>query len=455
MRTSVKFFTVFGLLLLLGGSALTAVAGYAELKNLSLLGASQVTFDSDTRQFNPSSINVNLGESVLVNFDEPYERDTGQGQIFLAVNYYIDGLARGSADQFVPIVPEQNSYGAFFDALITFNVAGTHQVTLATTYMLMSSGGGVPMGQEDYTYDFTVNVVTPVVMKTLTLGVYGQGSAHAGMAVHTWEAVASPLDGTKVLTKQQYSMIYLEAHADSGWAFAYWQLNDGTHREGDHLTISLDSDMSVQAVFTQQAVVTVTALNGGYVNISPSSNPLHNSETIPSGSTMTFDFAPGSSVQLFAQPFNGYRFDHWVKTDGSTDVSSQVYFTANFADSYTAYFVSSLVPTPIPTETPMPTETPYPTLEPTINPTVDPTPIPTNTPQPTPTPIATPTPTPAPTSTPTVNPSGTTSPTVSPTQPPFWVIPKEYRLYFILIGFLMCAVGVFCLWVASKLRRYR
>jgi len=466
LKSGAKVFVSVGAVLFLIGAVLCGSFLYAQAKGLSLFGDTYTVnfvvtgtqwqqtvgygdnwFQYEVGSFDSASINIAPGDSVYFNVPIGAYRsgDALMYQVLWAVYSGVSEIGGNvKPDSQIPGEYTANEYGEIANAKMTFPAAGTYDVHLVCYSYGLYSGPSATI---------TVNVVAPQVYKTITVGISGQGMVTGGL---TSAKISSPAenrfdvhsgDPNYVREYQQFSLLDFTAGAYSGYKFDHWLLNDGSTKTDNPISIILENDMSIQAIFTSQGVLTAMSVGNGYFTIFPGVTDPHAAQDIVyAGQTKTFQHDAGTQIELAAFGNSGSQFDHWVLPDGRTSTSYTESFTMGSTGTVIAYFTSTSSPTATPTQTPSPTETPYPTLPPeTPLPTAEPTPIPTNTAQPTVTP--TPTPTAAPTSNPTQQPTPT--PTIQPSNPTFW-IPKGYRFYALLAGIFSLFGSAFCFVIAKK-----
>ena len=103
-------------------------------------------------------------------------------------------------------------------------------------------------------------------------------------------------------TYPDHAQVTLTAAADAHYDFAGW--SGGGCATANPCTVTLDSDLSVQATFQPRYTITVTVTGGGSVSSSPGSL------TCASG-VCSGEFAYNTSVTLTAAPANGAVFGSW------------------------------------------------------------------------------------------------------------------------------------------------
>ena len=150
--------------------------------------------------------------------------------------------------------------------------------------------------------------------KTLTLSAGTGGTTDPAPGTHTYDT------GTKVS---------ITATPNTNYRFSGWTGDVPSGHENDNpITITMDSDKSIEANFIRQYTLTITAGSGG--------------TTDPSPGTHTYDV--GTDVAITATPESGYRFGSWtgdVPSDHENDnpititMDSDKSIEANFIRQYT------------------------------------------------------------------------------------------------------------------------
>jgi len=114
--------------------------------------------------------------------------------------------------------------------------------------------------------------------------------------------------------------VTLQADAPEGWMFAYW--GGDLNREINPVTFAMDSSMVVTAVFIQTGYMLNTSVEGsGTVQVSPEDEI----------------YESGQTVQLDAEPAEGWEFSQW--TGDVTADTSAITVTMDSSISVVAHFV--------------------------------------------------------------------------------------------------------------------
>jgi hypothetical protein len=161
-----------------------------------------------------------------------------------------------------------------------------------------------------------VFVEVPVVTYTLNVGIEGEGSV-----------TKSPPCGSY----EQGAVVELLATASSGWEFSHW--TDGVQQSAANpLTLTMNSNKAVKAVFVEVPVVTYTLNVGiegeGSVTKSP-----------PCGS-----YEQGTVVKLLGEPGSGWTFSYW-NINGQSSRFNPLTLTMNSSKAIKAVFVEAPVVT--------------------------------------------------------------------------------------------------------------
>jgi len=100
------------------------------------------------------------------------------------------------------------------------------------------------------------------------------------------------------------TVVIVTAIPNTGFSFEYW-LFDGEKRTENPITVIMDSNHTLHAVFVQVYTLTITSTTGGTTNPAPG----------------TYTYPLGSLVNVTAMPSPNYRFERWL-LDGA-DAGSQ------------------------------------------------------------------------------------------------------------------------------------
>jgi len=144
----------------------------------------------------------------------------------------------------------------------------------------------------------------PPAERTLTVNVEGQG-----MVVRDPAGTSYPLNTEVTLT----------AVAAQNWTFSHWEGDPVDGNTNAEVTVLIDENKSVTAVFRAKPRLLVTVLGEGTVD--------------PTGGYYNLN----AQVTLTATPASGWRFDHWE--DDATGTSATTALTMDDDKSVTAVFV--------------------------------------------------------------------------------------------------------------------
>ena len=130
---------------------------------------------------------------------------------------------------------------------------------------------------------------------------------------------ANPSPGTH--TYYIGTVFRIEALADIGYRFSYWTGDVPSEHENDNpITITMDSDKSIEANFIRQYTLSIVGGSGGTTNPSPRSY-IHDT---------------GTEVTIKAIPNSGYRFSNW--SGDASGISNPITITMDSDKSITANF---------------------------------------------------------------------------------------------------------------------
>ncbi|WP_308992361.1 Ig-like domain-containing protein [Mariniflexile litorale] len=218
---------------------------------------------------------------------------------------YQDYTASGSGTVRVHFL---NDLGSTNDALIDYieqdgNTYQSEDQPINTGVWTGTCGGSFSENLDCNGYiEYTVSS-NPGITYALTATTNGQGSV-------------SPSSGDF----SAGSVITMTATADAGWMFSSW--SGDASGSSNPLTVTMNSDKTITANFTQLPSFMLTTSVIGQGNISPSSG----------------SYVQGSSVNLTATPASGYQFDNWSgDASGSSNpltitMDGNKAVTANFSE---------------------------------------------------------------------------------------------------------------------------
>jgi hypothetical protein len=151
-------------------------------------------------------------------------------------------------------------------------------------------------------------------------------------------AVNDPSMGTTNPTPGNYtfpegSSVTVQAISNVGYKFRNWTLDDTTPTENP-ITIVMDKDYTLTAYFEPLPTHKLTvAVNNPVMGTTDSKYP-----------PGTYDIPEGTTVQVTAIPYTGYKFDHWT-LNGTTSTENPITFIMDKDYTLTAYFVQIPPPT--------------------------------------------------------------------------------------------------------------
>jgi len=183
-----------------------------------------------------------------------------------------------------------------------------------TNYRFSGWTGDVPEGHENdnpitITMDSNKSVKANFIRQyTLTIASGTGGTTDPSPGSHIYDV------GTDVV---------ITATPESGYRFGSWTGDVPTGHENDNpVTITMDSDKSIEANFIRQYILTIAAGTGGTTNPSPGS----------------YIYDVGTQVSIRAIPNSGYRFTGW--TGAETGTTNPITVTMDSDKSITASFTA-------------------------------------------------------------------------------------------------------------------
>ncbi|MEM3726079.1 MAG: PKD domain-containing protein, partial [Candidatus Bathyarchaeia archaeon] len=119
--------------------------------------------------------------------------------------------------------------------------------------------------------------------------------------------------------------VQVTASAGAGYKFDHWVLDGSPAGSASPITVLMDSNHSLEAVFAETHTLMITASAGGTTNPAPG----------------TYSYDAPTYVVVTAVPYANYRFDHWVY-DGE-NIGSENPVTVYVGSSHTLYAVFTLI----------------------------------------------------------------------------------------------------------------
>jgi hypothetical protein len=137
--------------------------------------------------------------------------------------------------------------------------------------------------------------------------------------------MTDPAPGTYYFIKGQ--VVTVVANPYAGNVFDHWVL-DGVNRAENPIDITMDSNHTLQAVFTPspERTLTITSTAGGTTDPAPGS----------------YRYTSGATAAVTAYPSASYRFDHWL-LDGIIRTGSPIYILMDTDHTLNAVFVAAPV----------------------------------------------------------------------------------------------------------------
>jgi parallel beta-helix repeat protein len=121
--------------------------------------------------------------------------------------------------------------------------------------------------------------------------------------------------------------VSVTAIPNTGFSFDYW-LFDGEKRTENPITVIMDSNHTLHAVFTQITYqLSITATAGGTTNPAPG----------------IYTYVNGTQVIITAIPNNGFSFDYWL-LDGVKTTQNPITIIMNANHALEAYFIDDIPP---------------------------------------------------------------------------------------------------------------
>jgi PKD repeat protein len=132
-----------------------------------------------------------------------------------------------------------------------------------------------------------------------------------------------------IYTHDEGASVSVEAIADSGWSLDHWELDSVSIGSSVHITVTMDADHSLVAVFTETPIVQ------RHLSISISGS---GSTTVGAGQ---HTYADGTVVSIGASPISGWMFDHWVLDGVDAGSDNPLSLTMGSDHTLTAVFTET------------------------------------------------------------------------------------------------------------------
>jgi len=170
------------------------------------------------------------------------------------------------------------------------------------------------------TDDHTLQPVFARINYTLTISATAGGTTNPASGTYTYSA------GTTV---------EVTATPDAGYRFDHWVLNGSPAGSDNPISILMDSNHNLEAVFAEAHTLIITVSEGGTTDPSPG----------------TYTYETPTNVVVEAIPFANYLFDHWEYDD--EDIGSGTPITVYVGSSHTLHAVFVYSPPPSVSITPL------------------------------------------------------------------------------------------------------
>ncbi len=251
---------------------------------------------TDEYASNPTSVTINSDKHITVNWEQRYIVTINSQPL----TSHIISLTGGT----VSVSPAPDAGGTYAK-----NTKVTFTATPAAGYRFGWWGGEISGTANPIL--LTINSdknITVVFIRTYTL-----------------TAIANPFSGGTISPTggiyDEGTSVTITATAAFGYRFDHWEGNASGNNPS--LTITMNADKTVVAVFvkTYRLTVSVTPIGGG--TVSPGSG--------------TYDV--GSNITLTATPASGYRYDHWEGDVSGNSTSINVIMNDN--KTVTAVFIKT------------------------------------------------------------------------------------------------------------------
>ena len=135
-----------------------------------------------------------------------------------------------------------------------------------------------------------------------------------------------PAPGTH--TYANGTIVSVNATACSGYQFSYWIVDELSNSSANPITITMNGNHTIEAVFiAQNFTLTIKATSGGVTNPTPGN----------------YSYPQGTNVTVTATPDDGYQFGNWLLDGSPAGNSNNITITMNSNHTIEAVF-SRVVP---------------------------------------------------------------------------------------------------------------
>lgn len=152
---------------------------------------------------------------------------------------------------------------------------------------------------------------TQVITYTLAITATASGTTNPASATYTYSAGIT---------------VNVTATPNAGYRFDHWVLNGSNAGSTNPISVLMDRNRSLQAVFAETHTLIISVSEGGTTNPAPG----------------TYTYQTPTDVSVTAIPNVGYRFDHWIYDNNN--IGSQNPVTVHVGSSHTLKAV--FAPTP-------------------------------------------------------------------------------------------------------------
>jgi parallel beta-helix repeat protein len=252
---------------------------------------------SEPRQ-NPSSNIVQPNETVTISVNVT-DSESGVNQVILS---YTTNNGSTWANLNMQLNATTNSY----EAQIPQQLPGT--VIKYKVIAYDNAGNIATKDNNGYCYQYHVIPETFKLVITTTTG----GTTTPDLGIYTYPAG---------------SEVNVTAFPNAGYSFDYW-LFDGNVRTENPITVIMDANHTLHAVFTQITYqLSIISTAGGTTNPAPG----------------IYTYVNGTQVVITAVPYNGFSFNYWF-LDGVKTTQNPITIIMNANHMLEAYFIDDVPP---------------------------------------------------------------------------------------------------------------
>jgi hypothetical protein len=230
------------------------------------------------------------------------------------------------------------NYRTQYYLTVTTNPAGITTIPSAGWYGASSTATLTAPAVTGYQFNYWDVDGTPQGIGNYTIKVNMNGphnaTAHYTQVVTYTLAITATTGGTTnpagTCTYSGGTTANVTATPNAGYRFDHWVLDGSNAGSTSSISVLMDENHSLQAVFAETHTLAISVSQGGTTNPAPG----------------TYTYQTPTDVSVTATPYVGYRFDHWVYDDNNIGSQNTVEVHVGSSHTLTAIFVP-ISPSPV------------------------------------------------------------------------------------------------------------